>query len=203
MFTGIIECIGTVIEKKIQDTNITFTIQSNISSSLKIDQSVSHNGVCLTVVQADNNQHQVTAIHETLQLTHLKYWEIGQKVNLERAMISGQRLDGHIVQGHIDGVSEVKSILPQNGSFIFTFSLPEAQQNFIVKKGSVCIDGVSLTVANDEVLFFQTAIIPYTYENTIFKYYKVGSIVNIEFDIFGKYFEKYFKNMAEEKMKPL
>jgi len=193
MFTGIIETLGKVITIERKGSNIDFVIESAISAELKVDQSVSHNGVCLTVVEVKGNTHRVTAINETLEKTNLKNLQTGSFVNLERAMLVGARLDGHMMQGHVDAVAEVISIKDENGSWLFTFQYQPSKDALLVNKGSACIDGVSLTVVNPENNTFSVAIIPYTFQHTVFQYYKPGDKVNLEFDIIGKYFARYFE----------
>ena len=190
MFTGIIETIGQVSKITIDGSNFNFTIKSPISNLLKIDQSVSHNGVCLTVVELHENSHVVTAIQETLNKTNLKELNVGSKVNLERCTKIGDRLDGHIVQGHVDGLAICKQIQNRNGSWEFTFDGEKEIEILTVNKGSISINGVSLTVVETKDQQFSVAIIPYTFENTIFNEIKVGDSVNIEYDIIGKYVMK-------------
>lgn len=193
MFTGIIESLGR-IEKIEQDgTNYHFTIASPISKDLKIDQSVAHNGVCLTVVACDEHSHTVTAIKETLDRTSLSSWKVLQKVNLELAMKANARLDGHFVQGHVDTVGKCVDIKNEDGSWLFTFEYEPTEEHLLVDKGSVCINGVSLTVVNPHDNYFSVAIIPYTYEHTIFHQLNVGDMINLEFDVIGKYIAKYVK----------
>lgn len=190
MFTGIIECVGKVVELRKEQSNLHLTISSSISSELKIDQSVAHNGVCLTVVEIHENQHVVTAIDETLLKTNLQDWKVGDLINLERCLQVNARLDGHIVQGHVDTTAICSSIEDQNGSWIFTF---EYEPNLItVEKGSICVNGVSLTVVNSQEHSFSVAIIPYTYQNTSFQEIAINTKVNLEFDIVGKYISKLF-----------
>ena len=185
MFTGIIEEIGLVTEIRQDGGNVHFTIQSNISNELKIDQSVAHNGCCLTVVGLSPDQHVVTAIHETLQKTNLGSWIVGSKINLERCMSLNGRLDGHIVQGHVDGLARCVEITDENGSWRYRFNY---QSEFVtVEKGSITINGTSLTVVDSEDQSFSVCIIPYTYEHTNFHNLAVGDEVNLEFDIIGKY----------------
>lgn len=193
MFTGIIEEIGVITNVKKEGNNIHFTIKSKISKTLKIDQSVAHNGVCLTVVKKDTSSHTVTAIKETLDITTLSEWKKGSKINLERAMVAGARLDGHMVQGHTDQTATVIDIKEQNGSWDFYFEFDALPKFTLVEKGSVCIDGTSLTVVTTKNKKFSVSIIPYTYEHTIFSTYTVGTQVNIEFDILGKYVERLMK----------
>lgn len=187
MFTGIIESQGLVKCIRRSGTNIHFEIESNISEALKIDQSVSHNGVCLTVVQLASGTHEVTAIEETLQKTNLGALKEGQKLNLERCTQIGARLDGHIVQGHIDTTTTCKGIESRDGSWHFEFPIPKGFEHLLIQQGSICINGVSLTVARLEEESFTVAIIPYTYEHTTFCDMKVDDAVNLEFDVIGKY----------------
>ena len=190
MFTGIIEKIGQVSKITTDGSNFNFTIKSPISNLLKIDQSVSHNGVCLTVVELHENSHVVTAIEETLNKTNLKELNVGSKVNLERCTKIGDRLDGYIVQGHVDGLAICKQIQNRNGSWEFTFDGEKEIEILTVNKGSISINGVSLTVVETKGQQFSVAIIPYTFENTIFNEIKIGDSVNIEYDIIGKYVMK-------------
>lgn len=192
MFTGIIESTGTITDIKKEGSNLHFTLASAISDELKIDQSLSHDGACLTVVKTEPGKHTVTAILETLEKTNLGSWETGKKVNLERAMQAGGRLDGHIVQGHVDTKGVVVDIKSVDGSWYFTFSYDEEFSHLLVPKGSVTINGVSLTVVDPGKDQFAVAIIPYTYEHTNFHQFKIGDTVNLEFDIIGK----YLANMA-------
>jgi len=185
VFTGIIESVGKIVEIQNEGSNIHFCIESSVSNELKIDQSVSHNGVCLTVTQVDDGMHWVTAIDETLNKSNLGSVSEGSLINLERCMKFDGRFDGHMVQGHVDTVAEVKEILDQNGSWIFTFLLNK--KGLVVEKGSICINGTSLTCFNVEELNFSVAIIPYTFEHTNFNELVIGDTVNIEFDIIGKY----------------
>lgn len=188
MFTGIIETVGTISAINSHQNNVTYTVKSSFSNELKIDQSVAHNGVCLTVIEANQHEHQVTAIKETFDKTNLKHWQIGTLVNLERCMPANGRFDGHIVQGHVDTTAVCTHILDENGSWKYTFTY---QGDYItVEKGSICVNGTSLTVVDSKDQSFSVAIIPYTYENTVFKQLKVGDLVNIEFDILGKYIAK-------------
>lgn len=193
MFTGIIEEIGKVISVQKRDTNLDITVSSKLSKKLKIDQSVSHNGVCLTVIKKNNSSHTVTAIKETIDITTISVWENGCKINLERAMKAGARLDGHMVQGHIDQKATVAKIENKNGSWNFYFTFDKKPLFTLVHKGSVCIDGTSLTVVDSKQKKFSVSIIPYTYKHTIFSTYAVGTKVNIEFDIIGKYVEQLIK----------
>ncbi|WP_394974466.1 riboflavin synthase [uncultured Croceitalea sp.] len=194
MFTGIIETLGEVKNLKKEGENLHITLASEIVSELKIDQSVSHNGVCLTVVALDNNQYTVTAIQETLDKTSLGELKIGDMMNLERAMVLGARLDGHIVQGHVDQIATCQNIEEKDGSWIFTFTYDAQLNNVTIEKGSITIDGTSLTVVDSKKDSFSVAIIPYTYEHTRFNTYKVGTIVNLEFDVIGKYVARLIEN---------
>ena len=187
MFTGIIETLGVVRNINLEKDNIHFTIQSTITSELKVDQSVSHNGVCLTVVSIQDDLYTVTAIKETLGKTNLHQLKIDNSVNIERAMKLGNRLDGHIVQGHVDQIGKCISKESENGSWLFTFEYDPKNDNVTIEKGSITINGVSLTVFNSIDNKFSVAIIPYTFENTNFHEINVGSIVNLEFDVIGKY----------------
>ncbi len=190
MFTGIIECLGEVVEIKHEKNNIHFYLDAPFVGELKVDQSIAHNGVCLTVTEIINSQYAVTAIQETLQKTNLGQLKIGDKVNLERCMLMNGRLDGHIVQGHVDQTGICKNIEEQNGSWFFTFEYDSSGHNITVEKGSITVNGVSLTVVNSGVSEFSVAIIPYTYAHTNFHRIKIGDRVNLEFDIIGKYVAK-------------
>ena len=194
MFTGIIETLGKVTSLKANGGNLDITIESILTSELKIDQSVSHNGVCLTVVSLTDTTYTVTAIAETLKKTNLGRLKTNDSVNLERAMILGSRLDGHIVQGHVDQTGECTGVREDNGSWMFSFKYDSANGNPTIEKGSITIDGTSLTVVNSGENTFEVAIIPYTYEHTRFNTYKVGTIVNLEFDVIGKYVAKLMAN---------
>ena len=187
MFTGIIEELGTVSEVRKENNNLILTITTAFTPELKVDQSVAHNGVCLTVVEINGNEYKVTAIDETLKRTNLGSLKPGDKINLERCMKLGDRLDGHIVQGHVDTVAEVTRIEEQHGSWLFYFKYPYNSENVTVEKGSVCVNGVSLTVVESKDHSFSVAIIPFTWEHTYFHTFKTGDFVNIEFDVIGKY----------------
>ena len=187
MFTGIIESVGIVKNLKKEGENLHIIIESNFTPELKIDQSIAHDGVCLTTVNINGNEYTVTAIKETLDKSNLKYVAIGDKINLERAMILGARLDGHIVQGHVDQTAVCTNIVEENGSWVFSFEYDNAYNNITIEKGSITINGVSLTVVNSKKNNFSVAIIPYTYEFTNFHAFKVGTVVNVEFDVIGKY----------------
>jgi riboflavin synthase len=190
MFTGIIETLGVVKNIQQEQSNIHFQIESSISNELKIDQSVSHNGVCLTVVEVKANTHIVTAIDETLQKTNLGRLQVGDVVNLERCTQANGRFDGHIVQGHVDQTAVCIAREDQNGSWLFTFQYDPASNNITVEKGSITVNGISLTVVNSQKDQFSVAIIPYTIENTNLQHVDVGTTVNLEFDIVGKYVSK-------------
>ena len=187
MFTGIIEELGTVTNLVPEKDNLHISIKSSITSELKIDQSVSHNGVCLTVVSLDGEEYTVTAIKETLERSSLGNLKKGDTVNLERAMKLGDRLDGHIVQGHVDQTAVCSDIKNANGSWSFTFTYDPSSSNITIEKGSITIDGTSLTVVDSGADFFSVAISPYTYEHSNFRNYRIGSVVNLEFDVVGKY----------------
>jgi len=191
MFTGIIEEIGSVKAISREAGNIHFTIAAKMTKELKVDQSVAHNGCCLTVVAIHEECYQVTAIQETLDKTNLNHWEIGTKVNLERCLVMNGRLDGHIVQGHVDTVATCTHYEEQNGSWKYTFQYKDEQ--LTVEKGSITINGTSLTIVDSQQKGFSVCIIPYTYENTNFKNLKTGDIVNLEFDIIGKYVAKWMQ----------
>ncbi|HRL71493.1 MAG TPA: riboflavin synthase [Flavobacterium sp.] len=194
MFTGIIETLGTIQEIKKENTNIHIKINSSITNELKIDQSVAHNGICLTVVAIEDSFYTVTAIDETIKKTNLAHWKVGDKVNLERAMKLGDRLDGHIVQGHVDQTGTCIAAEQTNGSWLYTFEYDEKLNNITIEKGSITVNGVSLTVVNSKKNQFSVAIIPYTYENTNFKNFKIGTKVNLEFDVIGKYISRLYAN---------
>ena len=191
MFTGIIEEIAEVVSLKKEGGNLHITLKSNITKEFKIDQSISHNGVCLTVIEINGDEFTVTAIKESLEKSNLGFLEVGSKVNLERCMHLGDRLDGHMVQGHVDQTATCTQIKEEKGSHVFTFKHKQSD-NMTVEKGSVCVNGASLTVVNSKDTSFSIAIIPYTFEHTNFKTLKIGDTVNIEFDILGKYISKMF-----------
>ena len=190
MFTGIIEDIGVVSNLKTELDNLHISIKSKITSELKIDQSVAHNGVCLTVVDINNDEYTVTAIKETLDKTSIGKLQMGDKVNLERAMKLGDRLDGHIVQGHVDQTAICTHVKEEKGSWVFTFKYDSTLSNITIEKGSITINGTSLTVVNSKTDTFSVAIIPYTYKHTNFNTFRPGTIVNLEFDVLGKYVAK-------------
>ena len=187
MFTGIIETLGIITAIQKENENIHISIASSITNELKIDQSVAHNGICLTVIAIENDTYTVTAIQETILKTNLGDWKINDSVNLERAMKLGDRLDGHIVQGHVDQIGICKSVVETNGSWLFTFEYDSTYKNITIEKGSITVNGVSLTVVNSKKNEFSVTIIPYTYDNTNFKNFKIGTKINLEFDVIGKY----------------
>lgn len=187
MFTGIIETLGTIKDIRKDQENLHITVTSSVTNELKIDQSVSHNGVCLTVVAISGDDFTVTAIKESIDKTNIGDWKTGNTVNLERAMKLGDRLDGHIVQGHVDQTGICKSVEENSGSWYYTFEYDESLNNITIEKGSITVNGVSLTVVNSKKNEFSVAIIPYTHEHTNFKDFKVGTKINLEFDVIGKY----------------
>lgn len=187
MFTGIIEALGNIKSVSADRTNKTFWVNSSISSRLRIDESLSHNGVCLTIEEVHDNAHRVTAIQETLDKTNLQNWKEGDIINLERSMQMNGRFDGHIVQGHVDGTGKCTSTKDFDGSVEYIFSFDEDKAPLIIEKGSICVNGVSLTAFNVSKNNFSVAIIPYTFEHTNFKNIKEGDLVNLEFDMLGKY----------------
>ena len=197
MFTGIIEALGKIKKIEKEGTNVHFTITSPISDQLKVDQSLSHSGVCLTVTKKNKTSHTVTAIDETLTRTNLCQWKVGDNVNLERAMLANGRLDGHIVQGHVDTVAECRAVTDLDGSWVFTFKFIADKKYILVDKGSICVNGVSLTVVNPTDDSFSVAIIPYTFLNTNFQEIKQGDKVNLEFDILGKYLVRYLDRLKQ------
>jgi riboflavin synthase len=190
MFTGIIETLGIIKDIRKENDNIHISVSSSITNELKIDQSVAHNGICLTVVAINNDIYTVTAIKETIEKTNLGDWKVNDIVNLERAMKLGDRLDGHIVQGHIDQIGVCQSIQETNGSWLFTFDYDFTNKNITIEKGSITVNGVSLTVVNSKINEFSVAIIPYTYNHTNFNHFKIGTKINLEFDVIGKYVSK-------------
>lgn len=192
MFTGIIEDLGIVVKLENEQENLHLTMRSKITHELKIDQSVSHNGICLTVVSIKDDTYTVTAIKETLDKTNLSDLKIGDQVNIERAMKLGERLDGHIVQGHVDQTAVCKSIQDVDGSWIFSFEYDKALNNITIEKGSITVNGVSLTVVNSKTNMFSVAIIPYTYEHTNFHTFAPETVVNLEFDVVGKYIKRLY-----------
>ncbi|WP_108867769.1 riboflavin synthase [Aquimarina aquimarini] len=190
MFTGIIEELGTVTHLESDKENLNITVRANFTSELKIDQSISHNGVCLTVVAINDDQYTVTAIKETLDKTNLDTLAVGSIVNLERGMKLGDRLDGHIVQGHVDQTAICTAVKEAQGSWYFTFNYDPELHNITIEKGSVTVNGVSLTVVDSKKNEFSVAIIPFTYEHTNFNTFKIDTVVNLEFDVIGKYVKR-------------
>jgi riboflavin synthase len=190
MFTGIVEAMGSLVRTEAKGTNVEFWFTCPFTQELKVDQSLAHNGVCLTVVEIQGEQYRVTAIDETLQKTNLGDLKLGQKVNLERCMAANARFDGHIVQGHVDLTGICTEIMDQNGSWEYRFSYPKSSGHVTVEKGSICVNGTSLTVVDSQDDSFTVCIIPYTYEHTVFHQLSVGDCVNLEFDILGKYIKK-------------
>ncbi len=190
MFTGIIESFGKVVNLEKDQENLNLSLESNLTQKLKIDQSLAHNGVCLTVVKIEGDQYTVTAIQETLKKSNLNKIKKGDLINLERAMMMNSRLDGHIVQGHVDQIGICTGEVFRDGSWFFEFEYNQDQKNITIEKGSICVNGVSLTVVNSGLNNFSVAIIPYTYEHTNFHLIKKGDIVNLEFDMIGKYISK-------------
>lgn len=195
MFTGIIETLGTIEKINLDGDNKHFCVSCKISNELRVDQSFSHNGVCLTITKVEGMHYWVTAIKETLSKSNLGELKIGDKVNLERCMLNNGRFDGHIVQGHVDQTGICKSITEENGSWVFDFEYDPAQKNITVEKGSIAINGVSLTCFNSKKSEFSVAIIPYTFEHTNFHQLQVGDKVNLEFDIIGKYIAKMVQSI--------
>ena len=194
MFSGIVEEAATVVRLEKEQENLHITMQCSFTDELKIDQSISHNGVCLTVVRIEEGNYTVTAILETLQKTNLGLLQVGDKVNLERSTRLDSRLDGHMVQGHVDLTATCTEVREAEGSWYFTFSYePKGEEHITVEKGSVSVNGVSLTVVNSQESTFQVAIIPFTYDVSNFHQFKVGTVVNLEFDIIGKYIAKILK----------
>ena len=197
MFTGIIENLSEIKEINKEGDNLSISLISKITNELKIDQSLSHNGVCLTVVDINDNIYKVTAIKETILKSSIKEWKIGDIINIERAMKLGDRLDGHMVQGHVDQTAICTKISEENGSWYFYFEY-QRSSNLTIEKGSISINGVSLTIVESMDNGFSVAIIPYTYDNTNFKNIKVGDLVNIEFDMIGKYIHKIIKAQSDQ-----
>ena len=187
MFTGIIETLGEVTRLEKEDTNLHITLKSDITNELKIDQSLAHNGVCLTVVAIDGDEYTVTAIKETIDKSNIGDLKVNDLVNLERAMKLGARLDGHIVQGHVDTTGVCTNIVDENGSTVYTFNYTDNPEHITIEKGSITVNGVSLTVVNSQKTGFSVAIIPYTKTHTTFQSLKVGDRINLEFDVIGKY----------------
>ncbi len=202
MFTGIVETTGKVVKIEKEKGNIHFTIETHIADELKIDQSMCHDGVCLTVVKVDSSKKQyvVTAVQETLNKTNLGTWNVGYEVNLERSMKMEARFDGHIVQGHIDQTAVCTSVEETDGSWKYTFEYDSTKENITVEKGSISVNGVSLTVVDSAKTSFSVAIIPFTYEVTNFHNFKKGTVINVEFDVFGKYVAKLLKQYLSDKV---
>lgn len=196
MFTGIVEELGTVVARQQEGKNTVFRIQSALSAAMQVDQSISHNGVCLTVTAVVDDIHEVVAVDETLQRTNLQTWAVGDQVNLERAVRMSDLMDGHMVQGHVDDVGICEAIEEQEGSWLFTFSFDPSHAHLLVDKGSISMNGISLTVIKPTDNRFQVAIIPYTFSHTICQSMKVGDQVNLEFDIIGKYLARYLDRLA-------
>jgi len=190
MFTGIVENIGKVESVEKEGTNVHFTIKTDLAKESYIDQSISHNGVCLTVVSIKDDTYTVTAIQETIKLTNLGLWQVGDIVNIERAMTADKRMDGHFVQGHVDGTVKCISVEDADGSWNYRFTLPQEKKNLIVSKGSVTLNGISLTVVTPDENSFGVSIIPYTYEHTTMHNVQVGSTINIEYDMIAKHIVK-------------
>ena len=195
MFTGIIETTGIITHIENKGTNVTFTIQSLISNDLKVDQSVAHNGICLTVEKIINGTHSLTAIQETLQKTNAGSWKINDVVNIERCLLANSRIDGHFVQGHVDATATCILKKDETGSWLYSFEFDEQFAPLLIEKGSICINGTSLTCFNVTKTNFSVAIIPYTYTHTNIQFVEVGNSVNIEFDVFGKYMNRFYDLM--------
>lgn len=194
MFTGIIEYLGEVVSVSLEGTNITYGVKSKLSTTLKIDQSVAHNGICLTVINIEEDVHYVTAVDETIQKTIIKDWNVGTMVNLERCLNAEGRFDGHFVYGHVDETGICTDIQSKDGSYLIDIEYNSGSENVVVEKGSVCLNGISLTVFNtNEENRFTIAVIPYTWENTMLHTLEKGTKVNLEFDIIGKYIAKFLK----------
>jgi riboflavin synthase len=193
MFTGIIEDLGKITNLKQAKGSLNITVKSNFTNELKVDQSVAHDGVCLTVVKVSGSEYTVTAIDETLNKTRIGHLKINDEINLERGMKLGERLDGHIVQGHVDQIGTCTDIHEANGSWVFRFDFDNTLGNVTIEKGSITINGVSLTVIDSKEAAFSVAIIPYTYSHTTFKYLNIGDTVNLEFDVIGKYVKRLTK----------
>ena len=197
MFTGIIEALGEVKEIIGNGTNKTFWIESPLSHSFTVDQSIAHDGVCLTVEEVRENLHRVTAVLETLEKTALNQWVVGKNVNLEQSLLPSRRLDGHFVQGHVDATGICQKIKDQAGSWEFTFSFPEKFVSLVIEKGSISLNGISLTIYNVTKNSFKVAVIPYTYEHTNLNSLKQGNEVNLEFDMIGKYIQRNIKSSKD------
>ncbi len=193
MFTGIIETLGIIKDIQREGNNLHVSVSSSITSELKIDQSLAHNGICLTVVAIKNDVYKVTAIKETIDKTTIGNWKIGDLINLERAMKLDARLDGHLVQGHVDQIGVCNAVKESNGSWYFTFEYDSKPNNITIEKGSITVNGVSLTVVNSKQKEFSVAVIPYTFEHTNFQTFKVGTKINLEFDVIGKYVARLYE----------
>ncbi|HRZ31539.1 MAG TPA: riboflavin synthase [Flavobacterium sp.] len=193
MFTGIIETLGIIKDIQREGNNLHVSVSSSITSELKIDQSLAHNGICLTVVAIKNDVYKVTAIKETIDKTTIGNWKIGDLINLERAMKLDARLDGHLVQGHVDQIGVCNAVKESNGSWYFTFEYDSKPNNITIEKGSITVNGVSLTVVNSKQKEFSVAVIPYTFEHTNFQTFKVGTKINLEFDVIGKYVAQLYE----------
>ena len=193
MFTGIIETLGIIKDIQREGDNLHVSVSSSITSELKIDQSLAHNGICLTVVAIKNDVYKVTAIKETIDKTTIGNWKIGDLINLERAMKLDARLDGHLVQGHVDQIGVCNAVKESNGSWYFTFEYDSKPNNITIEKGSITVNGVSLTVVNSKQKEFSVAVIPYTFEHTNFQTFKVGTKINLEFDVIGKYVAQLYE----------
>jgi riboflavin synthase len=191
MFTGIVEILGVIKHLQEEGSNLHIMVEAAFAGELQVDQSVAHDGVCLTVTKVGQGEYWVTAIEETLKKTTLGEWELGQSINLERAVRNGDRMDGHLVQGHVDCTALCKSIVDENGSYRIAFEYEPSADRVTIEKGSITVDGISLTVVNSAVNGFEVCIIPYTWDHTQLKFLKVGDQVNLEFDVFGKYVMKY------------
>ena len=191
MFTGIVETLGTVKDIKTSKGNVSFCIESSFTSELKVDQSIAHNGICLTIEEIKDNEFQVTAVPETLMKTNAGQWKIGEKINLERAMLFNARVDGHLVQGHVDTKGVCIKVTELKKSWIYQFAFPEEFAHLIIEKGSIAVNGISLTCYNVTNNNFTVSIIPYTYENTNLRYVKSGDSINLEFDLIGKYINRF------------
>ena len=200
MFTGIVEGLGKVEEITVAGSNRTYKISSDISNELKVDQSIAHNGVCLTVEEIGDGWHSLTAVKETLSKSNIRLLRVDELVNLERCMRLNDRLDGHIVQGHVDDTGICTNVKDENGSWIYSFSFNSAHSALLINKGSITVNGVSLTIVNCTEDIFQVAIVPFTYQNTNFKFIERGSIVNLEFDILGKYIQKSMQLSTESRL---
>lgn len=196
MFTGIIECTGVIVAISEEGGNKRIAVSSAISNELKAGQSLSHHGICLTIIASGNGSHEVTAAAETIARTTIRHWQTGEEVNLERSLQMNGRLDGHIVQGHADETGKCISIEEQNGSRVYGFEFSAANKTLLAEKGSIAVNGVSLTCFHVTDTTFQTAVIPYTHEHTQFKNLKIGEEVNLEFDIVGKYIQRMAKSIA-------